>query len=108
MSKYLILFGLTGETIGRFMQNPSDRSAAVRDLVGQLGGELECYYFMFGQYDGAVICSLPDSASAAALGAAVAGTGAFSRYETHELISTEDMARHLQKAKDISYRPPGA
>ena len=108
MPKYMILFGLTGESVGRFMENPSDRSTAVRDLVGQLGGELESYYFMFGQYDGAVICNLPDSASAATLGAAVTGTGAFSRYETHELISTEDMVGHMQKAKEISYRPPGA
>jgi uncharacterized protein with GYD domain len=108
MPKFMILFGLKGETVGRFMENPSDRSAVVRDLVGQLGGEFECYYFMFGQYDGVVICNLPDSASAAALGAAVAGTGAFSRYETHELISTDDMVGVLQKAKEISYRPPGA
>jgi uncharacterized protein with GYD domain len=107
MPKYMILFGLTGETMGRFMQTPSDRSATVRDLVGQLGGELESYYFMFGQYDGVVICDLPDSAAAATLGAAVAGTGAFSRYETHELISTEDMVSHMQKAKEVSYRPPG-
>jgi hypothetical protein len=44
---------------------------------------------MFGQYDRAVIANLPDSASAATIGAAVTGTGAFSGYETHELISTE-------------------
>lgn len=107
MPKYLILFGLKGETVGRFMENPSDRSAAVRELVGQLGGELESYYFMFGQYDGAVICNVPDSASAAAVGVAVTGTGAFSKYETHELFSTEDMIGILQRAKEISYRPPG-
>ena len=107
MPKYLILFGLKGETVGRFMEKPSDRSQVVRDLMGQLGGELESYYFMFGQYDGAVICNAPDSASAAALSLAVTSTGAFSSFETHELISTDDMISILQKAKEISYRPPG-
>jgi uncharacterized protein with GYD domain len=108
MAKFLILFGLTGEAVSRFMEKPSDRSAVVRDLVAQLGGELESYYFVLGQYDGAVVVNLPDSASAATVAVAVTATGAFSRFETHELISTEDMLGILQKAKQLSYRPPGA
>lgn len=108
MPRYMILFNLTGETLGRFMQNPTDRSSAVRDLISQLSGEMESYYFMLGQYDGAVVCTLPDTASAASVAAAVTGTGAFSRFETHELISTDEMVGILQKAKDISYQPPGA
>ncbi len=107
MPKYLILFSFEGETIGRLKDNPSDRSEVVRDLVGQLGGDLECYYFMLGQYDGALICNLPDSASAVALGVAATGTGSFSHYETHELISTQDMLGILERAKALSYRPPG-
>jgi len=108
MPRYMILFGLTGEAVGRFMQNPTDRSSVVRDLAEQFGGEMESYYFMLGQYDGAVVCTLPDSAAAAGVAAAVTGTGAFSRFETHELFSTEEMVGILQKAKGISYQPPGA
>ena len=107
MPKYLFLFGLKGETVGRFMDNPSDRSVVVSDLVAQLGGTLESYYFMFGQYDGAVVCDLPDSASAATTAVAVAATGAFSTFETHELISSADMVGILERAKTISYVPPG-
>jgi len=62
---------------------------------------------MFGPYDGVVIANLPDSASAATMGVAVTGTGAFSCYETHELISTEEMIGIPQKARQISYQPPG-
>ena len=107
MPKYLFLFGLKGETFDRFIQNPTDRSEVVRELASQVGGELESYYFMFGQHDGAVVCSLPDSASAAAIAVAVAATGTFSHFETHELISPEDMLGILARAKDISYRPVG-
>lgn len=107
MPKYLVLFGLKGETVARFMQKPSDRVAAVTELAAQVGGELESYYFMFGQYDGAVILSAPDSASVAAVSVAVTSSGVFSHFETHELISTEDMVGILAKAKGISYTPPG-
>jgi uncharacterized protein with GYD domain len=108
MPKYMVLFGLTGQAVKRFMDNPSDRSEVVRGLTEQVGGTLDCYYFMFGQYDGVVIADFPDSAAAVALAAAVTSSGAFSKYETHELITTGDMIGILEKAKAISYQPPGA
>ena len=108
MAKYLVLFRLKGETVRRFMENPGDRSKAVEELIAQVGGKLECYYFTFGQYDGMVILEAPDSASIAATSVAVTGSGAFSHFETHELISSQDMVGILQRAKEISYRPPGA
>lgn len=107
MAKFLILFGYTGETIGRFMGAPHDRSQVVADLSAQMGGKLEAYYFMLGQYDGLAIIEVPDAASAAAIAVAVTSSGAFSHFETHELISAADMIDILQKAKGISYAPPG-
>jgi uncharacterized protein with GYD domain len=107
MPKYMVLFGLTGQTVKRFMDNPTDRSEAVRALIEQIGGTLDCYYFMFGQYDGVVIADFPDSATAVQAAAVVTSSGAFSKYETHELISTDDMMGILDKAKAVSYRPPG-
>jgi len=41
MAKYLVLFNLTGETIKRFVANPSDRAAVVRRLAESGGGTLE-------------------------------------------------------------------
>ena len=61
MAKYVILFSLTGETARRFVANPSDRAAVVRELAESAGGSLESYYWMFGQYDGLAVFSLPDS-----------------------------------------------
>jgi GYD domain len=52
VAKYLVLFSLTGETIKRFLDRPSDRAAVVRDLADSVRGSLESYYWMFGQYDG--------------------------------------------------------
>ncbi|MBV9280349.1 MAG: GYD domain-containing protein [Chloroflexi bacterium] len=110
MRKYLVLFSFSGEAIGRFVQNPSDRAEVVRKLTEAMGGTMECYYWMFGQYDGLVIASAPDSESMAALSLAVTGTGAFRHFETHELIESGDLIRISQGAKELqsSYQAPGA
>ena len=76
MAKYLVLFGLTGETIKRFVANPSDRAAVVRALAESVGGSLECYYWMFGQHDGMGIFVLPDAHTMAAVCLAATSSGA--------------------------------
>ncbi len=108
MVKYLVLFGLTGETIKRFVAKPSDRAAVVRALAESAGGSLESYYWMFGQYDGAGVFVLPDSHTMAALSLAATSSGAFTRFETHELIESSDLTTIAERAQGIAYQPPGA
>ena len=108
VAKYLVLFSLTGETIKRFLDKPSDRAAVVRDLAESVGGSLESYYWMFGQYDGAGVFVLPDSHTMAALSMAATSSGAFTRFETHELIEASDLLAIADRAKGIAYQPPGA
>jgi uncharacterized protein with GYD domain len=107
VAKYLVLFSLTGETIKRFLDKPSDRAAVVRDLAESVGGSLESYYWMFGQYDGAAVFVLPDSHTMAALSLAATSSGAFTRFETHELIDANDLLAIADRAKGIAYQPPG-
>lgn len=107
MAKFLTLFSFTAEAIKRFTDQPSDRVAVARGVVESLGGKLETYYWMFGQYDGLVIFELPDSQAAAAVSLAVTGSGAFSRYETHELIQPGDIPPIVERARQISFQPPG-
>jgi len=108
MAKYVVLFSFTGETARRFVAQPSDRAAVVGGLVESAGGSLESYYWMFGQYDGLVIFELPDAQTAAAFSLAVTGSGSFTRFETHELIEAGDLAHIAERARQISYQPPGA
>ncbi len=107
MAKYVILFSFTGETARQFVAKPVDRAAVVRALVESAGGSLESYYWMFGQYDGLAIVELPDSQTAAAVSLAATGSGAFTRFETHELIEAGDLAQIAERAKQLSYQPPG-
>lgn len=108
MAKYLVLFNVTSETTKGFLQKPSDRAAVVREVAASVGGGLEAYYWMFGQYDGMAIFALPDSHTAAALSLAVAGSGAFTHFETHELLDANDLTAIAERAREITYRPPGA
>ena len=107
MPKYAIFFNLKGETVKGMMGKPGDREKVVSELLDGVGGKLDSYYWMFGQYDGMVICDIPNSASAAAVSVAVGSTGAFSHLETHELIPASALKSVLKKAKGLSYTPPG-
>jgi uncharacterized protein with GYD domain len=110
MAKFVIFFSLNAQTIQRFIENPSDRAAAVRTLLEPMGGKLDGYYFMFGPDDGMVIFDVADSNTAAAVSLAVSSTGAFANIRTHELIPAENINAVLERAKSArsSYRPPGA
>lgn len=108
MAKFLVLFGFTGETIKRFLAKPTDRTAVVRELAESGGGSLESYYWMFGQYDGASVFVLPDSRAMAAVSLAATSTGTFTRFETHELIEASDLTAIAERARGITYQPPGA
>ena len=79
----------------------------VREVAESAGGSLESYYWMFGQYDGAAVFSLPDSQSMATVSLAITSSGALSRFETQELIESGDLTAIAERAKAITYRPPG-
>lgn len=109
MAKYVILFSVTSDTLARFIDNPQDRRGPVSKVAEAVGGRLEAYYWMFGQYDGLAIIECPDSAAGAAVALATASSGAFKQFETHELIAADDLVGILQKAKTLrpTYQPPG-
>jgi uncharacterized protein with GYD domain len=107
MAKYMALFNFTSEAIRRFVANPSDRAAVVRGLVESVGGSLECYYWMFGQYDAMAIIEMPDAHTTAATSLAIVSSGAFTHFETHELIEAGALTAIAERAREIAYQPPG-
>jgi uncharacterized protein with GYD domain len=107
MAKYVIFFTLLSDSVKGMMDRPSNRETVVSNLLSGVGGSLDAYYWMFGQYDGMAICDVPDSISAAAVSVAVSSTGAFGHIETHELIPASSLKHVLDTAKGLSYFPPG-
>ena len=108
MAKYALFFSYTAESMAAMMKNPSDRSAAARQVAEGVGGSLESFYWMFGEYDGMAIIEGPDSISAGAVSVAVASTGALSKAVTTELFDSDDQAALIEKARTAlaSYTPP--
>lgn len=109
MAKYAFFFTYSSEAWARMMNNPGDRTAAVRHLTESVGGTLEAAYWMFGAHDGFVIADVPDSVGAAAVSVAVGSSGSFKHLETHELLSQDQLGRVLSRASEATkaYQPPG-
>ena len=76
MASYLLQVGYTPETWAVMIQNPQDRSAAIKAPVEKLGGRVERFWLSFGDYDVVGVVEMPDSVSAAAFSMAVAAGGA--------------------------------
>jgi uncharacterized protein with GYD domain len=109
MTKYAFFFSYSSDSWARMISAPGDRTAAVRQVLGSLGGSLECIYWMFGSHDGIAIADLPDSVSAAAASIAVSSTGAIVNNQTHELLTQEQLGEALQRAGSTAqaFQPPG-
>ena len=108
MAHFLLQGAYTAEAWKTLVNNPVNRTDAVRPAIEKLGGEIESTYFSFGDYDVILILRMPDNVSAAAFSLAVAAGGAFKSHKTTPLMSIEEGLEALRKAGDTGYRPPGA
>lgn len=105
MTKYLIKASYNAEGVkGLLKSGGTSRKRAIEKMVKDLGGKLEVFYYAFGDYDVYAICSLPDTATAAAVVLTINASGLVS-VSTTVLVEPEE----IDKAKDISvtYRTPG-
>ena len=108
MPLYLSKFSYTPETWARLMANPEDRRAAARAYIESVGGTLHGFWYAFGTHDGYTLWEAPDNVSMAAVAVAISGGGAIGALETTVLLTVEETIDALRKAKEISYRAPGA
>ena len=105
MPKYLIQARYTTEGIrGLVSDSASGRRADVQAAVKAVGGNIEVFYYAFGDDDVVAIMDLPNSITAAALGLTISGSGAV-RVRTTPLLTVEDVDRALEIR--TKYRVPG-
>jgi uncharacterized protein with GYD domain len=106
MPKYLIQSTYTREGVeGIRSKGGVARRDAITDMARSLGGELEAYYFSFGEYDVLAILDLPDDAAAAAVALAVDAAGTATA-RTTVLLAPEQIDEAAKRSTE--YRPPGA
>ena len=109
MLRYVTFFSYTGEAWERMIKSPGNRANAARELIEEIGGEMESFYWMLGAWDGLVIYQVPDVASAAALAGRVTSSGLLRGISTHQLMSSDEGHEALLKAQAAAgaYHPPG-
>ena len=83
----------------------SSRREAVAQVAESVGGQLEAFYFAFGDRDVYVIVDLPDNESAAAVALTVNAAGG-ATVKTVVLLTPEEVDAAAQRS--VEYRPPGA
>jgi uncharacterized protein with GYD domain len=106
MPKYLIEASYTRDGVaGVLAKGGSSRREAVRDTVAGMGGELECFYFGFGDHDAFVIVDVPDNEAAAAVAMTVSASGG-AVATTTVLLTPEQVDEAARRSVD--YRAPGS
>jgi uncharacterized protein with GYD domain len=108
MSHYMTRWQYTAVSAKALVEEPHDRTGAVRALMESFGGTLHSFYFTFGEYDGVAICEFPDNTAAAACSLAATATGAFTRFEATTLLTATEAEEAMQRAHDTKtgYKPP--
>jgi uncharacterized protein with GYD domain len=106
MPKFLVEASLTTEGVkGVQSEGGTARREAVKTAIASLGGQLEAFYFGFGDRDVYVLADFPDNQSAAAMALAVNSSGAVTS-RTVVLLSPEDVDAAAKRS--VEYRAPGA
>jgi uncharacterized protein with GYD domain len=106
MPKFLIEASLTTPGVkGVQAEGGTARRDAVTKAVESVGGQLEAFYFAFGDRDVYVLADFPDNESAAAMALTVNSSGAVAT-RTVALITPEEVDAAAKRS--VQYRPPGA
>ena len=106
MPKFLFEASYTRDGVkGVQSEGGTGRRDAVAQVAESVGGQLESFYFAFGDRDAYVVVDLPDHESAAAVALTVnAGGGATVR--TVVLLTPDEVDAAAKRS--VEYRPPGA
>ena len=105
MPKYLIEASYTLDGVkGVQAAGGSARRDAVAEVAESVGGQLESFYFAFGDHDVYAVVDLPDNESAAAVALTVNAAGG-ATVRTVVLLSPEEVDAAAQRS--VEYRPPG-
>jgi uncharacterized protein with GYD domain len=105
MPKYLYFGSYTSEGAkGLAKEGGTSRVAALEEAIKSLGGQLESFYYAFGEWDVVCIADMPNNINAATASIAIAASGA-AHTKTVILLTPEEIDEAAEKS--FYYRPPG-
>lgn len=105
MPKYLLEASYLPEGAkGILKDGGSKRRAAAEQVIKQVGGKSEAFYFAFGKHDAYIIVDMPDNVTVAATSLAVNASGAITT-RTTVLLTPEEMDQASKKT--VKFVAPG-
>ena len=108
MPRYLLQASYTQQGLAGLVSSPEDRSGVLKVLVEGEGGKVITFDYCFGEFDIMGVFEMPNDIAMASVVMAVGASGGATNLRTTVLIPTADGFAAAQKAKQISYRPPGS
>ena len=108
MPLYMVEFGYTPEVWTGLIKSPENREETVRRMLEEAGCKLHNLWNAFGENDGFALIEAPDNTTAGAIALTITSSGAFRKFETHVLMTQDELLEALEKAGDIAYTAPGA
>jgi uncharacterized protein with GYD domain len=106
MRDYLIQVAYTPEATAALLKKPQDRIKVVTPVIESFGGKVIGGGFCFGEYDIAILVSLPDNASAAAVAMTFGAGGGLKAIKTTPLLSASEAVKGMKMASQSKYKPP--
>ena len=107
MSKFLIEASLTTQGVkGVQAEGGSARREAVKKALESVSGQLEAFYFCFGEYDGVVIYEVPDDTTTTAIAMAATSAGHLKASHTTKLFTVEETMEAMRKAGSLTFQGP--
>jgi uncharacterized protein with GYD domain len=110
MPHYLTQWSYKHDEVREMVVHPQNREEIVRLAVEALGGQLICFYFCLGEYDGVCVTEFPDKETAMACLMLILGQGAARTMRTTPLLTQEEARTAMQKANEVfdrtHYEPP--
>jgi uncharacterized protein with GYD domain len=107
MPWFMVQAAYTPEAWKTQLQNPSDRIAALREMLEPAGVKIHHAWYAFGEYDLILIAEAPGNVEAAAGVLAAAAGGAVKSNKTTPLMTVDEGIEAMRKGGQIAYRAPG-
>lgn len=98
MPKFVVLASFTSEHWARLLEHPEAAVMGIERAADAVGAEVDLLQLMLGEHDVLGVIDAPDSLTQAAISVAMASTGVFRSFVTHELIAVADLPAVVAKA----------
>lgn len=109
MAWYMIQGSYTPDAWAAQIKNPTERIAAVGQMMAPLGVTFEHYWYSFGgDHDFVIIAQGPGHLEGSAAVLAAYSGGALTSIKSTPLLTVEEAMAAMRKASEAQYRPPSA